>query len=1203
MATITEIKFKIDLLDGAKFQELTDAIVRLENTSGSIVSYGLNSKGRAIIGSPDTYLLLEGTTIFVEASVQKTDLYNKFKNDIEKCLSIQSKTLSKIILSFTGRLDIRDVERLDKILPPDIALEILGIDEIAHLIYIKYQHLAKDYLELPIDSGQIIPVEIYLNTIDNNRYSAPLNVSFMYREDDLLKTKDLLKKVDYILMTGSPGCGKTRLALQILKEEQNRICYVIKNKTIPIHEDLSRYFQQNEKYLVLIDDANQLTQFNSMIEDFTMKFPPGDIKVIMTVRDYAKHSVCLQLENIPHKEINLKAFSKDEISNIIKNNLKIVNPTYLQQIGVVSKGNARIAYLMGLVALKENSISSIHNNQEIMNTFYRTVVEMIQSERKYIITFGIISFFGKMKIINNVNLEIILNLSKITLDDFMDAIKFLHFNEFIDVYNDSIVMTTDETMSNYIFYYIFIEEKILDISLFIKRFYNSHLKRVISVINASLAIFRDSSLLFFKESTLKIFKELSLVSKEDTIDFLTHFSLLIELEAIVFLIDYTDEIEYNKKTSIIDTKLDYSKERVNNKVLITLKALSKSKYYKEVFEILLSLINKKGFETNEVVATIYQAYKMNNYDLSSNFKAQKNVVEELSGKKTEENYIRLLEIILNNYIYLGYEETIYKEMSVGLSRFVYSDETYDSVFRRKLWRLVSEFTSEEVKVSIIKTFMNFSMIYETTEKIIQNELLLIMEYMYGIVAEYPSILTRLERISKHFLITNDKLNQLISNDEVYLYKLLNRKLIKYEHNYEEYNRKNQELLVEYAKKLKTNDIQLLINCIEKHSLIDYKVTESILTIILNVNDKYFFELLDYFLRSNSVHLSDPGYIIERIKKNDVNFLDFMSDNNEFLYKQSWLLKYYEQISPSEINQAVLNDFLIFLETYDVEGSYKYIRVEKLKGYSNIDPMFFEKYCKIALSKDYSTFSSFTGLLFNEYLTKPEQLYSLLNKNLDLYVELYFRCFKSTNYFDNNLIYLKFISTIDYEIIYKYFNIIVNDPDLSYHDYRLDFIWDMENYEEIINNILDIIIVYRKDNPFSYLFSSPLKYLEKENNKTMFVDFLKTRIKNSTNENEIAIISEYALTLNDYKLELFKTFIDSNDSFNFFMNYKIIPSSRSWSGSAIPVINNEIKELNSFFDIIPEKSKYLKHRKYLKDLIDSKVQERAWQEEREIFHEF
>jgi uncharacterized protein YktA (UPF0223 family) len=60
---------------------------------------------------------------------------------------------------------------------------------------------------------------------------------------------------------------------------------------------------------------------------------------------------------------------------------------------------------------------------------------------------------------------------------------------------------------------------------------------------------------------------------------------------------------------------------------------------------------------------------------------------------------------------------------------------------------------------------------------------------------------------------------------------------------------------------------------------------------------------------------------------------------------------------------------------------------------------------------------------------------------------------------------------------------------------------------------------------------------------------------------------------------------------------------SWSGSAIPHINNQIKQINRFIEKIPHTSDYLQHRKYLQQFIDSKINERNYCEEQEIFDEY
>ena len=1203
MATVTEIKSRIDLLDQSKFQQLTDIIIKMENPSGSIISYGINIKGRTIKGTPDSFVLKPDSTIFVETTIQKSRLYKKFDADVRKCLSLSSKALNKIILSYTGRLNVKEIEKLQELLPANITLEILGIDEIAHLIYFKYQYLAKDYLDLSVDSGQIIPINAYLENVDKNQYTAPLNVNFMFREKDMIEIKEGLEIADYVILSGVQGCGKTRLALEILEQESTRISYIIKNKNVAIHEDLNRYFQIGNRYLILIDDANQLSQFRSMIEHFSMFFNPGDIKVIITVRDYAKNNIMSQLDNVPFKRIKIGLFTDEEIANIIKNNLQILNHDYLNQISRVSKGNARIAYQIGLTAIKENKLSSIHNNEEVMTLFYRKIIEMISENKNHVIGFGIMSFIGKLKFSDKHELERVSYLANLSTDELIDAISFLHANELIDIYDQNIAMISDETMGNYIFYYVFIEKKVLDIAKFITEYYKTHLKRVISVINASLSIFLISSKIVFEESTLKIFKELINVSKEDALDFSVHFGSLFELESLLFLQSITNAIANKGEIEIIDSEFDYTKKTITNPILLALKLLSDGEYFNEIFELLILLLQKDGFRAEEVVAAIYQSFKLEKQCLNGEFAVQKTILDKLTTDSKSQNSKILLQILIQNYIPLGFEETTFKGRTFEIYSVVYNDQSYNYDFRKKIWEYTNRYINENYKKKIIKLFLDSKWIYNVSENIMVNEFNLINEYLFDIVSKSPAVITRMNNIAKYYSITDNELEKLSNSRNVYIYLLLHQGHFGIRDNPDDYNEKNIKLLIKFAQEIDESDYQLLTSLIIGNKYEEYKVGESLRIILQNVENKYFYKLLDAFLLSDTHLLFYPGNIIDRIIKSGVEYLDFINQYDHFSYKNNWILQYYENLDASEVDEKTLKDFLKFLGSYNVTGTYSYIRVEKLIKYFKLNRNFYVIYSKIALGKDINTFYSFTSLLFNEHLVKPYELFTYLNEDIELYEKLYYKSYQSDSNFDYNGIYIRFMCDMDIDTIYDYYKIILSENGLHMRESTLDFVWELDNSEVIVNHLIDMSVESNVNNPFRSLFNNSLALLKSKNYLLKYVEILKKRLAKTNNPVEVAVISEVGLDLGEQKMSLFESFINANRDFDQFKNYAIIPSMSSWSGSAIPHINNQIKQINRFIEKIPHTSDYLQHRKYLQQFIDSKINERNYWEEQEIFDEY
>ena len=65
----------------------------------------------------------------------------------------------------------------------------------------------------------------------------------------------------------------------------------VKNNNLPLYEDLISKTEKAAKYLFFIDDANELAGLSHVIQYITKDNSEYEIKVILTVRDYAKEGV------------------------------------------------------------------------------------------------------------------------------------------------------------------------------------------------------------------------------------------------------------------------------------------------------------------------------------------------------------------------------------------------------------------------------------------------------------------------------------------------------------------------------------------------------------------------------------------------------------------------------------------------------------------------------------------------------------------------------------------------------------------------------------------------------------------------------------------------------------------------------------------------------------------------------------------------
>ena len=358
MSKLTDIKNRIDQMDGGAFQNLCDAYLSYKGYK-NIYSLGMRTgTDKTAKGNPDTYFLTaENKYVFVMYTTQKTDFLKKAIEDIDKCFDSQKTGVSaedivEIIYCHTyGRLGPGDDQYLRQHCEEHGAvLTLIGLDQLGNDIFRECPILARDFLGISIDSGQILPMDMFVAKHDANRMSAPLGTEFLFREKELEKAKTALHDNDVLLIAGPAGVGKTRFALELcrqLAEENSYTVFVIKNNNLQLYEDLVSAVEEGKDYLVFVDDANELSGLNHVLE-YLPKAAIGSrhiSKLILTVRDYARKQVMQSvMEVIQPETIKISTFSDDDIRKLMETCYGITNRVYTDRIVAIAEGECAPGY-------------------------------------------------------------------------------------------------------------------------------------------------------------------------------------------------------------------------------------------------------------------------------------------------------------------------------------------------------------------------------------------------------------------------------------------------------------------------------------------------------------------------------------------------------------------------------------------------------------------------------------------------------------------------------------------------------------------------------------------------------------------------------------------------------------------------------------------------------------------------------------------
>ena len=468
MSKLNLIQQKIKELDGGSFQNLFDAYLHEKYSFSNINPLGSHDGTNKVTkGTPDTYIINDDNTYtLITYGTVSGNPYKKLREDILSCLDenktgLQKKQIKKIICGYcSSNLTTGQTNEL-KQLAQDIELELIGLGTISYDLELKFPKLAYKFLNIPIDTRQIYSIDDFIEAYDKSKTNAPLGINFMFREKELLEIKQSIFNNYTTLIFGSPGIGKTRLVLEALRSEEfsKYIILCVKNNGEILSSDINTYISTPGDYVLFLDDANQTSNFKYIL-DFVHNPPIGiNIKLVMTVRDYAKEKILSNVYNFSQPSlIKIEKFGNDEIKEILKNNLGIVNSSYLKRIAEISKGNARLAIIAGKIAL-EGKLGSIQNVIDIFKNYYGKILSEQDIGKNELYSLFIISFFKAIHIDTNILLQDFLTTFRIDKNDFIESVITLNKKELVDLYEDKLVKISDQSLADYILYYTFIETK------------------------------------------------------------------------------------------------------------------------------------------------------------------------------------------------------------------------------------------------------------------------------------------------------------------------------------------------------------------------------------------------------------------------------------------------------------------------------------------------------------------------------------------------------------------------------------------------------------------------------------------------------------------------------------------------------------------------------------------------------------------------
>lgn len=1229
MSKINQIQNALKELDGGAFQKLADSYLLKKgygevNPIGSVVG---NNKVRK--GTPDTLIPNKnGKYTFVEYTTVETNLCKKFKGDIEKCFD-ESKTgikvsdIDEVVVCYNSQLSTNEINKLQQICKNNsINFNQYGLGTIAYDLLEKFPGIAKDYLGIEVDTGQIVELQAFIKLYEKNKLATTLQTQFYFREQEKEVLLKELKQNELIIVSGSPGVGKSRLAIEcyesFLLNNPKYKGYSIYNQGVDLFDDLKAYFSDSGDYLIFVDDANRLSGFEYIIGLIQNKRDDQNIKVIATVRDYALRKLQETTAVLDStSDIKLEGLSEKEISSILKEEFEIYNHLYVDRILDIAQGNPRLAVMAASIAKNDQTLESIRDVTQLYDQYFSSIKKDLDAlkDDEILKTAGITAFFQYIDTENTDLMSDIKTCFEIDARSFWKNCQLLHDMEIFDMYEREVVKVSDQVLSTFLFYQVFLKEQKIDISLLLDNLFPKYKSRLIDSLNPVLNAFNYQEIKeLLQRKVDKVWSKLEKEEREVMLQFINVFWFLKPTETLLYIknIINNDEESEDDKNNINykSENYDYLPEYFS--------VLPSFRYSgKELYEISLDLIllyaNKNKHNTEKIIKFIIDEYGYDPESYSYDYVQQKILIDWViknSDHGSNERYSRMLLSITEVFLKTHFSSVKNSnKASVTLVRFNLVDTKKLKELRGLLLSYIFKlYKQDKYKSDVLSLLLRHSNSgYDiNVESIVENDSKLIISffnkelekndiYHCVIVQDYLNLLRRLN------ISFDQNLSKKFSNDRYNIYDFFTNQLemagLKLDiEAYDEYKVKRFKQLTEsytlshYRKLFK--DLQESLEKIGGDRF-RWQIKEGVTTILeclIEKNIDLAKDTIKDYVHSGDYFKIFPGKIIATMsdKTGHKVLFDFLN-SLEFSGKDYWLFMFYYNVRYENINKQYCTNLLKLLKTAS-HDDYS-LSFDSLLKYEAFERGFIRKSVATVLnrSNEDARLIQRLGLLFNHHTEAFKKIDWIFDNEYQLLEKAYLAYEKSDIHADHDGRILNMFLDNSRTFIKAWLDdFFSRKPYISHYDDKRDYstFWLRDDYREVMGEITDY--VYNKElegkshNYYEAFFNNTNNKDEVLNNQnSLLLHKINENINDSGYLNFIfSVVSGFELKR---KIIFYKRFLEINKAFENFSILRFEPMHESWSGSRVPLLERKVVFYKELIDLC-KGIDYLEHRGFLEKRI-------------------
>ncbi len=1210
MTKINQIQTAILSLGAGAYQKMMEEYLLRRFKFPNISPLGSHDgTDKTTQGTPDAFVRCEdGKFILIEYGTVGKNAYDKVQKDILDCLSfektgIRTSDIKRIIVCHTSTNF--NAGQVDQLYSHFEGIELIGLGDVSNDLYHKYPGIAKDHLSIELDTNQILDLEEFIRHNDRNAYSTSLDMPLLCREEALETIGDLLSKNDVITISGASGIGKTRLAVEacnrllLLKNYQFKI---VKNNGERIYNDLKTIFTDDANYLVLVDDADQLVQLNHLLDICVDDRRKHKMKIIITVRDYAKEKLMRDVEKIIRSAtFELAPLSDQSIEQILKENMGITNHRVTERIKQVVKGNVRLA-IMAAMCAKRGQTEMLQNTFQIFDNYYSQVVEEI--DREEMTTAGIVAFFDAFKLDEKeLPLQIAIE-NGVNFHDFRKHCHRLHQMEAVDIHETSAVKFSNQNLRDYILYLVFVKERRIRISSIIRCGFPRYKRQIITALNTVLNLFiTDESLQYIEQEVKTAWSVVKGDKLEVIKEFVGAFHVLMPDETLSFINQEIDKLPICEVCLTAQDFEDSGKaEQIHSDLLKILVKFKHTECFEDALELIMHKLEKNFEKAKDIYLIFNKHLGIDRHSHKSMYDNEIMLLEKLLDYDKSENTTLssfcLLFAIENILRYDFSSSESEQHMMVQFYQFGLSACDKLFVLRKLAFQgLARLYSKDDFKKQVVASLLKYHVSKRTVEykTVFECDMSLFAEH-FGELVDTKSwnickILDHFNDFCMRFNVPYSNLLPSFEENKTYmLYHSLKKEHIFEPQSYESTLEKRKEKISILAKTCSVEDFTLLCSELKRdftltkrHNTFDVSTGIDILfSSLLEFDSDLFTEWCKIYIQHDAPCCGNnskkfPELLILAVGvRNAIIFVEAL----DFTDKNIWLGHLYNSVPCEELTSKDCEKMLSLLENSEL------VLPKTVVNANAIHEGFFIKYVQklYELSEENPYLMSIFLEHFGAYSEKDAQYaLSCFGQNKELLTNSYIRAMYGKVHFDawGNL----FISIVHTDETFLPRCIRTFLELHSYDSYiePMEKLWEQENYMQLVTASMETL---REAPKYFYTINSigesMLKADKKDKHKCEQKDnWIKNYIlKYSKDKNRMEFLFGIVCNLSYERCtEITHYFCIQNDCFEDFSELPITRTHNSWSGSEVPTIERKIAYLEGLKDVL-KGARFIKHREDL-----------------------